>query len=306
MKKIYLAWYKLPFGKTNFGDELSPYIIKKLTGSEVVYMPNNEESIIKKMYLYLKLIYVGVISINGFVGIVKYFIEGKSPVIYAIGSIIRINKYRRSIIWGSGIISRNEYIKDSNFLAVRGIYTQKRIIELGYDAPEVFGDPALLLPVVHNVESRNKKYTLGIIPHIVHYEEVSSMNYDKNFKIINLNDPIEKIIVEITSCEKTISSSLHGIIVSHAYGIPSLWVSLSTTNLAGDDIKFADYFSSVNINEYLPFQAKDQNSDFYVERLFDANRHISLPDKDIISKRQKELLKCAPFEVVDDFKKKLL
>ena len=301
MKKIYLAWYKMASGESNFGDELSPYIIKKLTGFKVVFMPFVEESIIRNILLYTKLLFFGVISIKGLLDIILYYIEAKSYVIFGIGSIIRKNNYKKSIIWGSGIISMNEHIKESIFLAVRGAYTQKRIAELGFDRPLVLGDPAVLLPVVHPVKSQRKEYSLGIIPHIVHYEEVSSMKYDKRIKVINLKDTIEKVIVDINSCEKTISSSLHGIIVSHVYGIPSLWVSLSETPLGGDDIKFADYFSSVKIKEYLPIKKEEPYSNIWVENLFNNNRHLSLPKEGVILKQQKELLNCAPFKILDKY-----
>ena len=62
-----------------------------------------------------------------------------------------------------------------------------------------------------------------------------------------------KIIDEINSCQVIISSSLHGIITCHAYNIPCLWYKFSE-KIVGDGIKFADYFSSVNIKPYNPFK----------------------------------------------------
>jgi|SRR5690554_492411 len=306
MKKIYLSWFKLPYGRTNFGDELSPYIIKKLTGAKVVYMPYYERGLVKRLILYLKLLYSRRITVRGLIDLFGYFFDSNPFVLFGIGSIIRTNNYRRSIIWGSGIISRYEYIKDSVFIAVRGEYTQRRIAELGYDIPKVLGDPAILLPIVHKVEGLGKKFTLGIIPHFQHFDEVNSVNYEGEFKIINLEDPLEKVIADIISCEKTISSSLHGIIVSHAYGIPSLWVSLSNDPLAGDDIKFADYFSSVSIEEYSAIEKPEQYSSHLVESLFDNNRRVCLPPIGVISNQQNELLKCAPFEVLDIYKGRAL
>jgi hypothetical protein len=66
--------------------------------------------------------------------------------------------------------------------------------------------------------------------------------------VINLNnpDPLE-IAKQITKCRSTISSSLHGVICSHAYGIPSAWVKFSNI-IIGDDIKYKDHYASVGLS----------------------------------------------------------
>jgi pyruvyltransferase len=46
-------------------------------------------------------------------------------------------------------------------------------------------------------------------------------------------------------CEKIISSSLHGLIISDAYGIPNARVNVSN-KLFGGDFKFIDYYKSVD------------------------------------------------------------
>ena len=170
-----------------------------------------------------------------------------------VGSILYASS-KNAIVWGAGIISRYQNIKKpKSVLAVRGPLTRARFLELGYECPEIYGDPALLLPRFYKPKS-DKKYELGIIPHYIDYSFVQRKieNVNNNVLVINLFYPVEKVIDEICSCKRIISSSLHGVITSHAYEIPSIWVKFSN-KLAGDDSKFIDYFLSVKLSsEYIP------------------------------------------------------
>ena len=58
-------------------------------------------------------------------------------------------------------------------------------------------------------------------------------NNDKDVKIIDVTEPIQNVINYILECEMTISSSLHGIIVSHAYNVKSMWIKL-TDKIGGE------------------------------------------------------------------------
>ncbi len=85
------------------------------------------------------------------------------------------------------------------------------------------------------------------------------MDTDSEVKKINLGtSDIEGTLTEILSCEKIVSSSLHGIILADAYGIPSAW--LSSTTPKGLEFKFYDYFISVNKIE------KPQQFNFSIKR----------------------------------------
>jgi hypothetical protein len=150
-----------------------------------------------------------------------------------------------TIVWGSGIRDINQNINKGIIKSVRGPLTRKRLLEIGCYCPPIYGDPGLLLPLYYNPVIE-KKYTLGIIPHYTHYDVVSKMyNGIESIKVIKLiNKDIELVINDILSCEKTISSSLHGLIVSDAYNIPNKWVKFND-KINGDDTKYYDYFKSV-------------------------------------------------------------
>ena len=122
--------------------------------------------------------------------------------------------------------------------------------------------------------------------------------------VINLLDDIDTVTENITSCGYTVSSSLHGLIVSHAYNVPSLWVNFSDDKLVGDNIKFKDYFSSVDISFYAPFQINlDQiNIDKIIE-LVNSNNSITVIQNDL-KLIQRDLIRVAPFPVLENFKPK--
>lgn len=148
-------------------------------------------------------------------------------------------------VLGSGIISkRDRVVPNADWKFVRGPFTRKQVEKFGGDCPEVYGDPALLLPLL--VEPSNKTHEVGIVPHNVDYKHVKEKYSGSN--IIGLGTcNYKNIIDKITQCESIVSSSLHGIICAHAYGIPAAWVK-PNQKLKGDNVKFEDYFASVDLD----------------------------------------------------------
>lgn len=174
----------------------------------------------------------------------KFDFSNETPKIISCGSIMRLCN-KNTIVWGSGIRDIDQNIKKGIIKTVRGPLTRKRLLEIGCYCPPIYGDPGLLLPLYYS-PSIKKKYKLGIIPHYIHYDVVKRMYNDiHRIKVINLiNKDIELVINDILSCEKTISSSLHGLIISDAYNIPNKWVRFND-KINGDDTKYYDYFKSV-------------------------------------------------------------
>jgi len=203
----------------NFGDYITPYIYNKLS---------NKSAILNK---------------NGG--------KNKKDVVLGAGSILH-NARENHIIWGTGFMFGNEKIKKpKKILSVRGPLTRKTIIENGYTCPEKYGDIGLILPYFFYPDVK-KKYKIGIIPHYIDVDAFNIIfpNYSSDIKIIDVTEPIEKVITNILKCDMTMSSSLHGIIVSHAYNIKCLWIKI-TNKIGGGNFKFRDYYGSINIKNYV-------------------------------------------------------
>ena len=84
-----------------------------------------------------------------------------------------------------------------------------------------------------------------------HWRHLNKLNYDNDILFIDIlreETKITEFIDDICSCEKIISSSLHGIIIANAYGIPAKWFIIDNLPLEGSPYKkFYDYFISVNM-----------------------------------------------------------
>lgn len=192
----------------NFGDILTPYILKYF-GIEHTFVHNLTEA-----------------------------------NLICIGSIIRRARKGMTVL-GSGIMNSHDRIStEADFRLVRGKLSRKRIVDLGGTCPDRYGDPALLVPLI--AEEKSKKYKIGYIPHVVHWKEFNNLLPGEKIIRLRTDDPI-RTAQEISECEYIVSSSLHGIIVANAYGIPAAWVESTQTKIKGDGSKFHDYFSSVGI-----------------------------------------------------------
>jgi pyruvyltransferase len=297
-KKLNVYYWKLKTNHGNFGDELNHYIISHLSGCSInqIIIPLSG---FKYIHYSLRSFYHGEISNKEIPVIIKQFFM--NDFIVGIGSIIRIPDSRSCKVWGSGIISKNDVIQPAVFFAVRGKYTQNRLRELNLSVPEAIGDPALLLPLLYE-SKMPKRFKLGVIPHFSHYKDFKQMFKEDDVIVIDLTEDIEIVIDQINSCEYTIATSLHGLIVSHAYKIKSIWYEYCEIPLSDDDVKFLDYFSSVNIPEYKPFNfalLKDTQT-IDIINLIINREDINKINIDI-SVLQKQLIDVAPFPIKDQY-----
>lgn len=167
-----------------------------------------------------------------------------------IGSIINWMTNSKSVIWGSGAICNTIPIqaKPKKVTAVRGPLTRDFLIKSGVSCPNVYGDPALLLPLYYNPICSNRHH-IGIIPHISDrsssvIKELRRMSNTTFIDLGNYDSNWKSVIDKINSCEIIVSSSLHGLIIAEAYGIPNVWVSIDN-NIIGGEFKYQDFFKSI-------------------------------------------------------------
>lgn len=215
--KVPLHWWN----NKNWGDALNPVIAEFLSGRGVKYT---------------KIKYC-----DGFL---------------AIGSVLS-SANSGTTVWGSGFMSRDQTCKEKprKVCAVRGPLTRNMLLEQDIDCPEVYGDPALLLPIFYNKHVQ-KEFRLGVIPHYVDAEHpwVKTVEAQNDVRVIDVENGTFDFVDAVQSCEFIVSSSLHGLICADSYGIPNTHIELSK-NVTGDNFKFRDYAASIGKTDYQPLQA---------------------------------------------------
>jgi pyruvyltransferase len=198
----------------NLGDDLSPYIVNKLSGRAV--------SIVSKEH---------------------------PNSLLAIGSILELGVFPTQTVWGSGFIKYGKFRVASKVFCVRGPLSLN-ILDSATCIP--VGDPALLMPRVYQANS-DKLYDIGIIPHYIDQQSfIRRFKRDSSASHVVLNiksTNFERFIDKLCECRFVVSSSLHGLILAHAYNIPAVWIELSD-QVIGRGFKFADYLLSVSIPFY--------------------------------------------------------
>lgn len=241
-------------GAGNFGDELSPFLIKKITNCRVISVSSNTDD---------KLV--------------------------AIGSVINNETLLScSSFWGSGVLTKNttltkkfrlfpinralryfhqaKRLKNSKFYALRGPLSAEKLELSGIDKnriPKVFSDPAILTPYVYQPQTSLQRFEIGIILHHIqdcaHLESIINEHYHSKIKFISIfrstDAELKQFIDEVCSCNLIASCSLHGIILAQAYGIPSLFLQNLSQPIQDNCVfKYHDYFKGTNQEAHEPFK----------------------------------------------------
>lgn len=167
-------------------------------------------------------------------------------------------------VWGTGfkdpVIPAGEIFRyyDLDVHAVRGRLTEEVLRKTGYlrdgERPAL-GDPGLLYPdLIPDWREIPKTCEVAVVPH--YYDQAAGRRLCARMKaagvsavFVNVSelDPLE-VVRQIAAARKVLSSSLHGLIVADAMGLPNRRLTFgghgSREATAISDFKFRDYYSA--------------------------------------------------------------
>ena len=222
------------------------------------------------------------LSLNDEVGGVKHLIT--------VGSR-GLKMFQDATIWGTGIYGGHTSKWSERFhranhrhldiRAVRGPLTREVYLDLGHKCSEIYGDPAILMPLIYKPSNIQKTHEYMIIPQYT--QETWLRRYIKGEYVISMNsDDYKDVIDKIVSCKYVISSSLHGIILAESYGVPAIYFN---GRPGRQQFKFKDYYLSTGRKDFPLVTSLVEAYDSYAPEL---------PD---LSKLQKGLMDVFPYDL---------
>lgn len=230
--------------------------------------------------------YLSYVVVSHYMPKIKHEEQNKKPTtIYAIGSIIGF-RCQSAVVWGSGILHPYKWYKlrakysTLDIRAVRGPKTREELLSLNIKCPEVYGDPAILMPFVFDPGKVEKKYDVTVILNW-YYNDFEIPN-NLNVNVLNIiTTDYEDFITQICQSKLVISSSLHGIILAETYGVPAVLLYKPNESI----FKFEDWYYSTG--RYNVVVAQTIQEAMKVDPM-------ALPD---LKDMQKALIKAFPSDV---------
>jgi pyruvyltransferase len=168
----------------------------------------------------------------------------------ALGSILHLAT-NHNVIWGAGLNGRagqedlRKDVRKLDVRAVRGPMTQEIVRRRGIDVPDVFGDPALLVPLLFpNRFKRTSRKPWVFVPNL------HDLTIDHRSPPPHTISPLgswNKRIEAILEADLVLASSLHALVIAEAYGIPARYVRLSESEAL---FKYRDYYQGTGRCEF--------------------------------------------------------
>jgi pyruvyltransferase len=166
----------------------------------------------------------------------------KRAELVCVGSILEHvpNGWHGKIVGAGKLHEQSKVPVDAEILALRGPLTAR-----GLRGDFALGDPGLLASELVRVTT--KKHRLGVVPHWSDNQLAVDPRFARYDPVVidPRGDPLEFVRL-IGECEKIVASSLHGLILADAFGIPRRFeYAEGRLRLEGGMFKFLDYSAAV-------------------------------------------------------------
>lgn len=171
--------------------------------------------------------------------------------VLSVGSVLHLGR-RRDVVWGSGLNGKadNGHVTadlELDVRAVRGPLTAAFLRARGVDVPEVYGDPALLLPELlpELVRwTRVKRWDVLVAPNLNDRADLTddalpAGDTDGGTRVLDPTDSVRSVLRTIAQSRIVVGSSLHAVVVADALGIPARFVASAHE----DPLKYRDYLA---------------------------------------------------------------
>lgn len=217
-------WKEVP----NFGDALNPLLLERFADLKVEWGTISHSQIVSvgSVLEHVPPLWDGVIVGAG------RLVEN---------SILHLHGYR------SGITAK--------ILSLRGPLTAR-----AFPKVELLGDPGILADEL--VGPQEKQWDLGIVPHFSDTELVPKFQAlipaGHSIRVIHPGQDPLTVLREIGACHRIVTSSLHGMIVADAFGIPRRVEISPKLSKDGGDFKFRDYSASIQM-AFVPGKMAEAN-----------------------------------------------
>ena len=153
-----------------------------------------------------------------------------------VGSILHLAQ-PGDVVWGTGVNGKvpewSYRPRELDLRAVRGPLTATALRSRGLDVPDVFGDPGLLAPQLLGIERAATPSGLVLLPNL--HDESRWRDLPG---YVSPRTPAAEVIAAVAGAEAVIASSLHGIVIADALGVPSAVVQPR----AEPPFKYRDYY----------------------------------------------------------------
>lgn len=251
-KKLYFCDFE------NFGDALSPYLMRHLMKCNIVPATAANADIMA----------VGSLFFTG-----EYFFFDRSNIFsrqalkwlwYKLKGLWK----KPLIVWGSAFLHepriprRCLHFRKLDIRAVRGEKTKRLLQRAGFKVSDdvALGDPGLFYPeLLGDYKSIKKRFDVAVVPGFndrncgaLLREKLEGAGYSAIFVDVMQKEPLD-VLREIASAKCVVASAMHAMIVSDSMGIPNLLIRTPDAN----PWKIEDYYSSYGLflEKILDFEA---------------------------------------------------